>query len=411
MHESRGPEPGAPTLARSSTVRLALAAVAVLATVAAPGGMSAVQPAPPRDVVTIDFEDLSTTGPGQGGQVRVTSQYSSRGVVFLTSPVALDYSRAQSIPGFAHSGTRAIEQCYAQEFCRTPFEFRLRRPQSRVRMWVGYRAPLDGDRIVVAQAFGQQEQLLDSDRVVLSGSGNVVPIRTPLQVATDAPRIVRVRVGVTGDLFSSSLALDDLEFEAAAERVGPEPQEPEEPPSAPRPVVVPNLVDMTMDSAGRRLRAEGLTLGSVRPEASTDHRPGRVVSQTIPPDTEVRPGTDVGVVVAIPSERDDAFPQEKRRARSESQPSTDSRTWPWWVLGTVMVLAAAAFVRHRLRRANSPPDIEARVAKGARPRSVTLSDRPEVTAEIVLRPRKESRASVEGAKDVFVSEERREAER
>lgn len=33
--------------------------------------------------VVIDFEDLSTGGPGQGGQVEVSGQYEDKGIIFI----------------------------------------------------------------------------------------------------------------------------------------------------------------------------------------------------------------------------------------------------------------------------------------------------------------------------------------
>src|SRR5262245_10539402 len=72
--------------------------------------------------VVIDFEDLPAGPVGASARVNVNSQYAARGIIF-NDPVALDYSAgAVAIPGFTHSGTKAIEQCYSVEFCTTPIE-------------------------------------------------------------------------------------------------------------------------------------------------------------------------------------------------------------------------------------------------------------------------------------------------
>src|SRR5262249_13979620 len=69
--------------------------------------------------VVINFEDLAV-GP-------VTNQYANLGITF-NQPTVLSY---QSMPGFAHSGIKAIEQCYAAEFCNAPIEMSFQRPASR----------------------------------------------------------------------------------------------------------------------------------------------------------------------------------------------------------------------------------------------------------------------------------------
>src|SRR5262249_32011705 len=91
--------------------------------------------------VVIDFENISTGGPGGASSpVTVTNQYQDRGIIF-NSPVALDYSSGLlAIPGFAHSGVRAVEQCYGAEFCAKPFEMSFTRAQRRIKVWIGYSA-------------------------------------------------------------------------------------------------------------------------------------------------------------------------------------------------------------------------------------------------------------------------------
>jgi hypothetical protein len=82
----------------------------------------------------INFDDLNTVGLGTGGPIPVTNQYASEGVMF-NGPVAIDFSKGNAIPGFAHSGTNAIGQCYAIEFCKAPIEIRFSQGQARVKVW------------------------------------------------------------------------------------------------------------------------------------------------------------------------------------------------------------------------------------------------------------------------------------
>ncbi len=100
----------------------------------------------------IGFDELATTGPGQGGQLRVFADYASRGVTF-NGPWALDYSKGLPIPGFAHSGTIAIEQCYAKEFCSTPIEMTFTTGQARVKLWAGSSQRLSVNRVVLVRAY------------------------------------------------------------------------------------------------------------------------------------------------------------------------------------------------------------------------------------------------------------------
>src|SRR5262249_17035103 len=110
-------------------------------------------PAAPASGVVIDFEDLAPGGPGGAGSpVIVTNQYADKGIIF-NSPVALDYSKGPfSIPGFAHSGAKAIEQCYGAEFCTKPFEMSFTRAQRRVKVWMGYSSRLNESRVVILRA-------------------------------------------------------------------------------------------------------------------------------------------------------------------------------------------------------------------------------------------------------------------
>jgi hypothetical protein len=171
--------------------------------------------------VVIDFEDLSTSGPGQGEQVEVSTQYSrSKGITF-NSPVALDYSKGLAIPGFAHSGTKAVEQCYAKEFCTTPIKMSFTRAQSRVKVWVGYSAGMDETRTVYLIAYDKDDNYVGKAKETLDLQGEPLPIRTPLEVSSESANIMYAEVTFSlSNILSrrpimNHLAVDDVEFEAA----------------------------------------------------------------------------------------------------------------------------------------------------------------------------------------------------
>src|SRR5262249_53870180 len=88
--------------------------------------------------IVIDFEDLPAGPPGTDALVFVSGQYADQGILFFPFPSAFDYSRGSlAIPGFAHSGTKAIEGCSA-EFCTEPIEMSFTTAQPRVKVWVGF---------------------------------------------------------------------------------------------------------------------------------------------------------------------------------------------------------------------------------------------------------------------------------
>jgi hypothetical protein len=160
----------------------------------------------------INFEDIQTTGHGTGGQTRIARQYEKKGLV-LNDVYLLDYSKT-ALADFAHSGTRAIEQCYAGEGCETPFELGFTRPQSRVKVWAGYFGELRGNAVVRLEAFDANGKSLRVAQAKLD-SKNAVRIRTPLEVVADDARIQRAVVSIRGTR-TNGFALDDIEFEAVA---------------------------------------------------------------------------------------------------------------------------------------------------------------------------------------------------
>lgn len=294
-----------------------------------------------QGTIVIDFEGLD------GGTI-VDQQYASRGVAF-NGPRVLDYRQGIPIPGFPHSGTNAIEHCYSQEFCYTPFTFRFSQLQTRVKLWVGYSGRLAQNRAVLLEVFNAPGALIGSDRAVLPASQSAHLIRVPLEVSVDQPQIshAQVRFAAEGAI-SSGLAIDDLEFEVRISRVVPDVtrrrfevaqdiarragfiveaigEEPSPLTSGtiieqdPRPGVmvgpdqnrirvvvavqqsvrVPNLLGLIAEEAADSLRQRSLTVGGVSQRPSTETW-NTVIAQEPSPGTPVSVGAPVGLVVSDP---------------------------------------------------------------------------------------------------------------
>src|SRR5262249_40391654 len=92
--------------------------------------------------VVIDFEDLKDAPLYGNGGLAVANNYQSLGITFgvpgspSTYPNAFDYS--QSMPGFPHSGNRALELCYGEEFCTLKLQMNFTKAQTHVKVWIGY---------------------------------------------------------------------------------------------------------------------------------------------------------------------------------------------------------------------------------------------------------------------------------
>jgi hypothetical protein len=185
------------------------------------GALMALLFAAPASGTVIDFEDLDANGPGSPG-LPVSDQYADRGITF-NFPDALDYSKGPfALPGFAHSGTKAVELCYSQEFCTVPLGMSFTTGQDRVKVWVGYDAifgsTLDSPQTVVLRAFDASGAQIGQDTATLGPTTdrNSIPIAIPLEVRQSG--IAFATFGFLGseavppEIFENSLAVDDVQF-------------------------------------------------------------------------------------------------------------------------------------------------------------------------------------------------------
>jgi hypothetical protein len=132
-----------------------------------------------------------------------------------------DFSKGNVIPGFAHSGTNAIEQCYAAEFCKAPVEIKFNQGQARVKVWVGYDSSTGQKTPVVLRAFDSSGKQIAQDSANINEVGPI-PIQIPLEVSMinqknrllTRSNIARVTVSFADtNRFTNGLAVDDVEFE------------------------------------------------------------------------------------------------------------------------------------------------------------------------------------------------------
>ena len=171
------------------------------------------------EAVTINFDDLDAPGRDNGVGLPVVSQYSGQGVTFNDLD-AFDYSKPTPIPGFAHSGTVAVEPCVGAENCTAPVRATFTVPQRRVGAWVGFSGPLVEPLGVRLTAFDGSSTVIGTDDATLPANSTPTSIQTHLEVDAPPARIVRMEVSVTtAGGFSSGLAVDDVEFS----RAGPPP--------------------------------------------------------------------------------------------------------------------------------------------------------------------------------------------
>ncbi len=162
----------------------------------------------------IRFDNLVTGGPGGGGGalVQVTNQYAGQGVTF-NSPSAIDYSKGSAIPGFARSGTVAIEHCVGVEFCTTPIRATFSAPQRLVRVYVGFSFQLNQPLQVQLRALNAQLAVVGTATATLPARATPTPIGVPLEVSVGIPAITQIEVLVPGG-YNSALAVDDVTFQS-----------------------------------------------------------------------------------------------------------------------------------------------------------------------------------------------------
>jgi hypothetical protein len=155
--------------------------------------------------VVIDFENLASGSP-------VTNQYAAQGITFNSLKV-LSYPH---IPGFPHSGTRAVEQCYAQEFCSAPIDMSFTAAQRRVKVWVGLSTPFSVSTTVLLRVLDANGTQIGQAIAAFNPSASPQLIRTPLEVTVSSARIRRAIVSFSPTTnATNSLAVDDIEFDSA----------------------------------------------------------------------------------------------------------------------------------------------------------------------------------------------------
>src|SRR5262249_8220309 len=144
----------------------------------------------PAAAELITFEEMSPNG----AAVPVLNFYGDRGVIFRAS--AFDYSQGPIIPNFAHSGTKAIETCFAVEFCTSPIEVTFTQAQAHVSVSTGFDGALGRAITVVMRGFDATDTQVAQASVALGSNATSTPIQTPLAITTSAATIVRVTIGI-----------------------------------------------------------------------------------------------------------------------------------------------------------------------------------------------------------------------
>ncbi|HEY3411855.1 MAG TPA: PKD domain-containing protein [Armatimonadota bacterium] len=189
----------------------------------------------PAGAVVIDFEDLGT-GPTS---VQVTNQYASLGVIFSNATdINFDTGQIQ-IPGFAHSGIRAVEPCFAAEFCNSPMSISFTAGQARVKAWVGLDFSSTQSTTIEMAGYDAGGSKVTSTTVTFPAKTSPTLIRTPMEIGRFAADIWRVDIGVApvGIGYNNGIGIDDIEFDT----IGPPP---------PCPAVNPPSVGIVQPASG-----------------------------------------------------------------------------------------------------------------------------------------------------------------
>lgn len=160
----------------------------------------------------LDFENLA--------QAPLSIQYSGKGVTF-NGQMIRGYSQS---PGFAHSGSQAVELCFATELCSSPFQAEFTKGQAHVKAWVGFATATPIANTVALKAFDRNGALVGEATAVLGPSSAAIPVRTPLEYDSATGNIQRVMITLVAPPgstpFNNSLVVDDFEFGSA----GPPPR-------------------------------------------------------------------------------------------------------------------------------------------------------------------------------------------
>jgi hypothetical protein len=159
--------------------------------------------------VVITFEEIPHRG-------AVLSQYADQGVTF-NQATCIDYSLGlTAIPGMAHSGTKGIEQCWAQEFCYTPVQMNFTAGQRRVKVWVGLSWANDFPLTVVLTGYGGTRTEVVQTTVDVPPRTTTLPVSIPLEVVAGTPYILRATVALRSSFpqtATNGLVVDDVEFD------------------------------------------------------------------------------------------------------------------------------------------------------------------------------------------------------
>lgn len=138
--------------------------------------------------------------------------YQDKGATF-NFPLVRDYA---STPGFAHSGTKAIELCFAAEFCKSTLNVDFTAPQTHVKVFVGFTSQLDQASTVLMRALDASGATVAQQTALLGPSAAAIPVQIPLEVRSATANIRQIVVGFASpDAFNNGLVFDDLEFDTA----------------------------------------------------------------------------------------------------------------------------------------------------------------------------------------------------
>ncbi len=165
---------------------------------------------------TITFDDMPSLAPQGGTEVRVTTQYKNRGILF-TDAAAVDYSTRSHLSGpepFAFSPPWAIHPCWTKDAPCDKFAMRFISPQKRVTVRVGYLGALPSGGTVFLRALDASDAPVGGSSIRLDKSDGPIKIRTALEFVSTKANIVTAVITLqaeSGDL--SRLGLDDIEFE------------------------------------------------------------------------------------------------------------------------------------------------------------------------------------------------------